>query len=110
MISLHVYLTAKTGRDSEIECAIRDKWLSSMSEQPGFISAAVVKPLPSKQLAELGAVNPQWDYETICFWKSEKERLEWVSRPIHDQVFGHVLKEAENVTYTVQTVELNWNL
>ena len=47
MISLHVYMTPKANRDSELEAGIRDKWIAAMSEQPGFLRAALLKPFPS---------------------------------------------------------------
>ena len=61
MISLHVYLTPKFGKDQDLESSIRDKWLTAMSVQPGFVSAVVLKPFPSHQLVALGAI----DFECI---------------------------------------------
>ena len=110
MISLHVYLTPKPGRDKELESAIRDKWLTAMAEQPGFLSAALVKPFPDDELAKLGAVKPQSAYEAVSFWRSEKERLAWVDRPIHDEVSAYVTEASETYSYSMQTVEHSWNL
>ena len=110
MISLHVYLTPKAGKDQELESAVRDKWMAAMAEQPGFLRAATVKPLSDDELAKLEAIKPESTYEVVSLWRSESERQAWVARPIHDQVFSHVLEAAESVTYTVQTVDHSWNL
>ena len=88
MISLHVYLTPKPGKERELESAIRDGWLQAMSDQPGFLSAALVTPYSDDELAELHATKPRSVYEAVSFWRSEPERREWAARPIHDEVFA----------------------
>jgi heme-degrading monooxygenase HmoA len=110
MISLHVYLTPKAGRERELESAVRDRWLEAMSQQPGFLSAALLRPYPDEELAELQAAKPQSAYEAVCFWTSEAERLAWVARPIHDKVFAPVIEAAVSLTYTLQTVQRSWSL
>jgi heme-degrading monooxygenase HmoA len=110
MISLHVYLTPKAGRERELDAAVRDEWLAAMSEQPGFLSAAVAKPFSDEELDGLGALKPGHALEAISFWRSEGDRLAWVARPIHDQVFAKVIEASESVTYTLQTVEQGWGL
>ena len=81
-----------------------------MAEQPGFLSAALLRPYPDDELAELQAVKPQSVYEVVAFWSSEVERRAWVARPIHDEVFAPVIEAADSLTYTLQTVERSWNL
>ena len=110
MISLHVYLTPKAGNEQGLESAVRDKWMAAMAEQPGFLSGAMVKPYSDEELAKLEAAKPESAYEVVSFWQSERERAEWVARPVHDQVFSQVLDAAESVSYTLQTVEHSWNL
>ena len=110
MISLHVYLTPKNGNEKVLEASVRDKWMAAMAKQPGFLSGAMIKPYSDQELEKLSAAKPCSPYEVVSFWKSEKERLEWVARPIHDQVFSQVLDAAESVSYTLQTVEDSWNL
>ena len=110
MISLHVYLTPKNGQETALESAIRDKWMPAMAEQPGFVSAAVVEPFSDEKLAELEAVKPESAFECVAFWQSESERLAWVARPIHDQVFSQVVDASDSVTYTLQTVKESWGL
>ena len=110
MISLHVYLMPKAGKERELDSAVRDEWLAAMSEQPGFLSAAVLRPFSDGELDSLGALIPGHAIEAISFWRSEGERLEWVARPIHDQVFASVIEASDSVTYTLQTVERSWNL
>ena len=56
-------------------------WLPAMAQQPGFISAAVVKPFADEELEALQAFKPEAAMEVVCFWRSEKERVEWVARP-----------------------------
>ena len=110
MISLHVYLTPKAGKERELDAAIRDEWLLAMSEQPGFLRAAVVKPFSDEELEGLGALKPGHSLEAISFWRSESDRLEWAARPIHDQVFAKVIEASESVTYTLQTVGQGWGV
>ncbi len=110
MISLNVYFTPKPGKDGDLESAIRDKWVAAMSEQPGFLRAAILKPFPEDDLARLQAIKPQSALEVVAFWRSEDERAAWVARPIHNQVFLPLLELSDRVTYTVQTVEHAWEL
>ncbi len=81
-----------------------------MAEQPGFISAAILTPFSDDALAKLEAAEPDKKLEVVSFWRSEEERLEWVARPIHDEVFLPLLDMAEDVSFTLQTVMADWNL
>ena len=110
MISLHVYLSPAEGKAAVLDSAIRDKWMTAMAEQPGFISAATLKPFAESDLARLEAAVPEHYIEVVAFWRSEEERLAWVARPIHDEVFDQVLAAADGVSYTLQTVDNSWNL
>lgn len=110
MISLHIYLTPKAGKEKEMEVAIRDSWIAAMSEQPGFLRAAILRPFSDDALAKLEAAKPLHTFEVVSLWQSEKLRLAWVARPIHDKVFVPVTELAENLSFTLQTVEHDWNL
>ena len=110
MISLHVYMTPKANKEGELEAGIRDKWVAAMSEQPGFLRAALLKPFPDEELDKLQAAKPTSTFETVAFWRTEEERQAWVARPVHDQVFDPLLELAGDVSYTLQTVERDWNL
>ncbi|MFP6644826.1 MAG: antibiotic biosynthesis monooxygenase [Candidatus Latescibacterota bacterium] len=110
MISLHVYINPKSGRQAELEANIRDRWLAAMSTQPGFISAAVLTPFADDALEALGASKPKTAYQVVSFWESEGLRLEWVARPIHDEVFMPLMDLAADVSYTLNDVAHQWNL
>lgn len=110
MISLHVYLTPKPGRDRELEASIRDSWMAAMAEQPGFVSAALLRPLPEIELRKLGANRPLHVYEVVAFWRSEQERLAWVARPIHDRVFKPVVELSASMSFVVQSVAASWKI
>lgn len=110
MISLHVYLSPKAGAESQLEAAIVDSWLAAMADQPGFVSAALLKPLPDGDLRKLGAARPAHTFEVVAFWKSEQERLAWVARPIHDRVFKPVVELSATVSFVVQTVAAGWKI
>ena len=110
MISLHVYLTPAAGKEAELDSAISDAWMTAMADQPGFLSAAVLKPFSDDDLAALGASVPEYAIEVVAFWTSEEERLAWVARPIHDEVFEKVLAAADGVSFTLQTAHDSWNL
>ena len=110
MISLHVYMTPNANKEGELEAGICDKWIAAMSKQPGFLRAALLKPFPDDELDKLQAAKPATTFETVAFWRTEEERQAWVARPIHDQVFDPLLKLADEVSYTLQTVEHDWNL
>lgn len=103
MITLHVYLTPKAGQAEALQAAIRDPWISTMAEQPGFIHAAMLTPFGD----DLAGSN---DIEVVSYWESEELRLEWVARPIHDEVFAPIMEHAESVSPTVKTVSERWNV
>lgn len=101
MITLHVYLTPKSGQAEALQAAIQDPWISTMSEQPGFVQAAMLTPFDDADSN---------DIEVVSYWESEKLRLEWVARPIHDEVFASIMELAESVSPTVKTVTTTWNV
>lgn len=101
MITLHVYLTPRPGQAQALQNAIRDTWISAMSEQPGFNRAAMLTPFDDE-----GSEN----IEVISYWESEQLRLDWVDRPIHDRVFAPIMALAESVESTVKTVGHAWNV
>ena len=110
MITLHVYLTAKPGKESEVEATIRDSWIKAMAEQPGFLHAALLRPFSDEELDALGAMKPSHTFEVVSFWESEQLRLEWVARPIHDEVFMPLMELTDNITPTLTNVGHAWNL
>ena len=108
MISLHVYLSSLPDKFSDLEVAVSETWLPDMAKQPGFINAYLLQPFNDIELKKIDAHIPDHDLEIVAFWASEQERLEWVARPIHDQVFNQVLSSTKKVTYTLKTVKNNW--
>ena len=110
MISLNVYLTPKTDKVKELESVIHDQWIAAMATQPGFLRAALLKPFPDEDLITLDAIKPQHVYEVVAYWETEKQRVDWTQKPIHEKVWTAVLDASENVTYTVQTIEQSWNV
>ncbi len=101
MITLHVYLTPKSGKAEALRAAINDPWISTMSEQPGFVQAAMLTPHGD---------DASEDIEVVSYWESEELRLEWVARPIHDEVFASITENAETIEPTVKTVSSTWNV
>jgi len=101
MITLHVYLTPKDGKEDALRQAINDPWISTMSEQPGFVQASMLTPFND---------DSSEDIEVVSYWKSEELRLEWVARPIHDQVFAGIMENAQTISPTVKTVSNKWNV
>ena len=101
MITLHVYLTPKSGQADALQAAIQDPWISTMSKQPGFVQASMLTPF------EDAGSN---DIEVVSYWKSEELRLEWVARPIHDEVFAGIMELAESVSPSVKTVSNTWGV
>jgi len=110
MIALNVYLTPKAGRAEDLQKSIKDKWIAAMAEQPGFLRAAMVTPFSDEELDKLGAAKPVSTYEVVSFWRTEQERLDWVARPIHDEVYAYVIDASEKLSHTLQTVEESWNM
>ena len=110
MITLHVYLTAKPGKESDLEAGIRNSWIAAMAEQPGFLHAALLKPFSDEALDALSGLKPAHTFEVVSFWESEEKRLEWVARPIHDQVFMPLFDNVADVKHTLATVEHSWEL
>ncbi len=110
MITLHVYLNPKPGKDGELVSATLERWLPAMADQPGFISCALVRPLPESELSAMNAGSPPASFEVVALWRSEQERKDWVARPIHDEVFSSVIDAAESVSWTVQSVERAWGV
>lgn len=110
MISLHVYLNPKSGKAAELEASVRDGWLKAMATQPGFISASLLTSFSDVALDALGASKRETAYEVVSFWESEELRLEWVARPIHDQVFMPLMDIADDISFTLNDVAESWNL
>ncbi len=110
MITLHVYMTAKPGRESALETGIRDSWIAAMSEQPGFLHAALLKPFADAALDALGGMKPSHTFEVVSYWESEEKRLEWVARPIHDEVFEPLFEHVAEVKHTLAHVAHSWEL
>ena len=101
MITLHVYLTPKSGQAEALQTAIRDTWIATMSEQPGFTRAAMLTAFEDEGSE---------DIEVVSSWESEQLRLEWVARPVHDQVFEPIIALAESIESTVKSVSHTWNV
>jgi heme-degrading monooxygenase HmoA len=101
MITLHVYLTPKSGEGDALRTAINDPWISTMADQPGFVQAAMLTPFGD---------DSSEDIEVVSYWESEELRLEWVARPIHDEVFAGIMANAETVSLTVKTVTSTWGV
>jgi heme-degrading monooxygenase HmoA len=101
MITLHVYLTPKSGEGDALRTAINDPWISTTADQPGFVQAAMLTPFGD---------DSSEDIEVVSYWESEELRLEWVARPIHDEVFAGIMANAETVSPTVKTVTSTWGV
>ena len=110
MISLNVYLTPKEGKAAELEHAIRDVWIEAMEKQPGFISAAMNTPFSDDDLDALEAAKPSYAYEVISSWNSEEERMAWVARDIHQEVWPQVVAQADSVSFSLFDVKASWGL
>ena len=109
MISLHVYLTPKNGLEKSLESGIAEQWIAAMAKQPGFLKAVILKPFPGSKIKKVGGALPKHVFEVVSYWNSEEERLDWVARPIHDQVFNPLIELSEKVIFTLQTVEHTWD-
>ena len=72
-----------------------------MAKQPGFVQAAMLTQFDNESSE---------DIEVISYWESEKLRLEWVARPIHDEVFASIMDLAETISPTVKTVSNTWSI
>ncbi len=110
MIALDVYFNAKSGGDAELEKVVVDVWMEAMKQQPGFISASLMTPLPQEELDAMGAVKPPFSHEVLSFWESEDYRQQWVGRDIHQEVWPQVEAAAEMIMYTVSNCDENWNI
>jgi len=110
MIALDVYFNAKDGNDTELERVIVDVWMEAMKQQPGFISASLMTPLPQEALDAMGAVKPPFSHEVLSFWESEEQRQAWVARDIHQEVWPQVEAVAEVIVYSVSNCDATWNM
>jgi len=72
-----------------------------MAKQPGFVQAAMLTQFDDESSE---------DIEVISYWESEALRLEWVARPIHDEVFASIMDLAETISPTVKTVSNTWSI
>ena len=109
MISLDVYFNAKDGNTAELERVIVDVWMEAMKQQPGFISASLMTPLPQEELDAMGAAKPPFSHEVISFWENEEQRQAWVARDIHQEVWPQV-EAVGDCMYTVSNCDESWNL
>ena len=72
-----------------------------MAKQPGFVQAAMLTQFDDESSE---------DIEVISYWESEALRLEWVARPIHDEVFASIMDLAETISPTVKTISNTWSI
>jgi heme-degrading monooxygenase HmoA len=72
-----------------------------MSKQPGFVQAAMLTQFDDESSE---------DIEVISYWESEALRLDWVARPVHDEVFSSIIDLAETISPTVKTVSNTWSI
>ena len=72
-----------------------------MAKQPGFVQAAMLTQFTDESSE---------DIEVLSYWESEALRLEWVARPIHDEVFASIMDLAETISPTVKTVSNTWSI
>lgn len=103
-------MKAKPGKEAALEEGIKSSWLKAMAEQPGFVSAALLQPFADEDMEKGGGVKPEHTLEVLSLWRSEEDRLAWVARPIHDQVFLPLLDLTESVSPTLQNVTHSRNL
>ena len=90
MIVLQIQLSPERGREDELEEAVRQRFLPAMSKQPGFVQAYLTRPCSEEILAAVGAQQPSFQFQVTAWWSSEEERKAWVSRDIHQEVWGGV--------------------
>ncbi len=110
MIALDVYFNAKDGGSAELERVIVEVWMEAMRQQPGFVNAALMTPLPQEELEAMGAVRAPFSHEVLSYWESEELRQAWVDRDIHQEVWPQVEAAAEMIMYTVSNCDESWNL
>ena len=110
MISLNVYLTAKEGQEAVLETAIKDVWIAAMTQQPGFLRATLNTPFSDEDLAALEANKPDFAYEMVSYWRTEQERVEWVARDIHQEVWPQVIEHCADVSYTLFDCNTTWSM
>ncbi len=110
MISLNVYLTAKEGQEAALETAIKDVWISAMTQQPGFLRATLNTPFSDDDLAALEASKPPFGYEMVSIWRTEQERVDWVARDIHQEVWPQVIEHCTDVSYTLFDCNTTWSM
>ena len=108
MISLHVYFNPKSGHEKSLENGISEKWITAMAKQKGFLKAVLLKKFEDSSLIKAGGKIPENVFEVISYWNSEEERLSWVAKPIHDQVFNPLIEISEEVSFTLQNVKHVW--
>lgn len=110
MISLNVYLTAKPGEAAALERAIKDVWIAAMTQQPGFLRATLNTPFSDDDLAALEAMKPAHAYEMVSYWRTEQERVDWVARDIHQEVWPQVIEHCADVSYTLFNCDATWSM
>lgn len=108
MISLHVYFNPKSGHEKALENRISEKWIHAMAKQKGFLKAVLLKKLEDSSIMKTGGKIPDNVFEVISYWNSEEERLAWVAKPIHDEVFNPLIEISEEVSFTLQNVKQVW--
>ena len=102
MISLNVYLTPKNGHEDALEKAIKEVWLTAMVKQPGFVS--------DDDLEALEASKPSYVYEMVSYWATEEDRVAWVARDIHQEVWPQVTDQVSDVSYTLFDCNTTWSM
>jgi heme-degrading monooxygenase HmoA len=109
MIVLQIQLTPRTGQEKMLEEAISQRFLPAMSRQPGFLRCFLSRPYPEDRLAVVGAKRPSYQFQVTALWKSEEERQAWVTRDIHQEVWGEVSGLSAQASSLLLDVVQTWS-
>jgi antibiotic biosynthesis monooxygenase (ABM) superfamily enzyme len=84
-------------KEKEMLAIFHNKFHAAAAQQPGFISANMLKLRSALQ----GAAPPNANYRFVLHFQTEEQRQAWIATPIHRRLWPTIEQTLVSKQYTV---------
>ena len=98
MITLHIYLQVKVGREADLEDLYREVYVPAITVQRGFRSTTLLRSFEPKMAAAIGA-SGGWNYEIDIVFDTEENRQAWAAGPEHTMAWPKIVDVCDQITW-----------
>ena len=98
MITLHIYLQVKVGREADLEDLYREVYVPAITVQPGFRSTTLLRSFGPEITAAIGA-SGDWNYEIDIVFETEENRQGWAAGPEHTMAWPKIVDLCDQITW-----------